>query len=42
MIRQTEFKRRQAAPGLKVTDRAFSTDWHMPIAAKSWWREDAS
>jgi len=41
MIRQTEFKRRQAAPGLRVTDRAFSTDWHMPIAAKPWWREGA-
>lgn len=41
MIRQTEFKRRQAAPGLRVTDRAFSTDWHMPIAAKPWWREEA-
>lgn len=41
MVGQTEFKRRQAAPGLKVTDRAFSTDWHMPIAAKPWWEEDA-
>lgn len=38
MVRQAEFKRRQAAPGLRVTDRAFSTDWHMPIAAKSWWQ----
>ena len=28
-----EFKRKQAAPGLKVTDRAFGTGWRMPIAA---------
>ncbi|MDV2482058.1 NAD+ synthase [Methanoculleus sp. Wushi-C6] len=41
MIRQTEFKRRQAAPGLRVTGRAFSTDWHMPIAARPWWQGDA-
>lgn len=38
MIGRAEFKRRQAPPGLRVTDRAFSTDWHMPIAAKFWWR----
>jgi len=38
MVGQAEFKRRQAAPGLKVTDRAFGTDWQMPIAAKAWWR----
>jgi len=34
MVRQSEFKRKQAAPGLKVTDRAFGTGWRMPIAAK--------
>ncbi|KAF5049896.1 Glutamine-dependent NAD(+) synthetase [anaerobic digester metagenome] len=38
MVGQAEFKRRQAAPGLRVTDRAFGTDWQMPIAAKAWWR----
>jgi NAD+ synthase (glutamine-hydrolysing) len=27
-----EFKRRQAAPGLKISDRAFGTGWRMPIA----------
>ncbi|HOI12624.1 MAG TPA: NAD+ synthase [Methanoculleus sp.] len=37
-VRQAEFKRRQAPPGIRVTDRAFGTDWHMPIAAKPWWR----
>lgn len=29
-----EYKRRQAAPGLKVTARAFGIGWRMPIAAK--------
>ncbi len=38
MVGQAEFKRRQAAPGIRVTDRAFGIDWHMPIAAKPWWR----
>ena len=35
MVRLAEFKRKQAAPGLKVTDRAFGTGWRMPIASKS-------
>jgi len=35
LVRLAEFKRKQAAPGLKVTDRAFGTGWRMPIAAKS-------
>jgi len=34
MVRAAEFKRTQAPPGLKVTDRAFGTGWRMPIAAK--------
>ena len=34
LVRMAEFKRKQAAPGLKVTDRAFGTGWRMPIAAK--------
>jgi NAD+ synthetase len=34
MVRIAEFKRKQAAPGLKVTDRAFGTGWRMPIAAR--------
>ena len=32
MVKRAEFKRRQAAPGIKVTDRAFGTGWRMPIA----------
>jgi NAD+ synthase/NAD+ synthase (glutamine-hydrolysing) len=35
MVRNAEFKRKQAAPGLKVTDRAFGTGWRMPIAKKN-------
>ena len=35
LVRRAEFKRKQAAPGLKVTDRAFGTGWRMPIAAKA-------
>jgi NAD+ synthase (glutamine-hydrolysing) len=34
LVRVAEFKRKQAAPGLKVTDRAFGTGWRMPIAAR--------
>ncbi len=34
LLTRAEFKRRQAPPGLKVTDRAFGTGWRMPIAAK--------
>ena len=29
-----EYKRRQAAPGIKVTARAFGVGWRMPIACK--------
>jgi NAD+ synthase/NAD+ synthase (glutamine-hydrolysing) len=32
LVRISEFKRRQAAPALKVTARAFGTGWRMPIA----------
>ena len=35
LVRLAEFKRKQAAPGLKVTDRAFGTGWRMPIAARA-------
>jgi NAD+ synthase (glutamine-hydrolysing) len=34
MIHSTEYKRRQAAPGLKVTTRAFGTGRRMPIAMR--------
>jgi NAD+ synthase/NAD+ synthase (glutamine-hydrolysing) len=34
MVSGAEFKRKQAAPGLKVTDRAFGTGWRMPIAKR--------
>jgi len=32
LVAANEFKRKQAAPGLKVTDRAFGMGWRMPIA----------
>jgi NAD+ synthase/NAD+ synthase (glutamine-hydrolysing) len=31
LVRLAEFKRKQAAPVLKVTSRAFGTGWRMPI-----------
>ena len=34
LVARVEFKRRQAPPGLKVTDRAFGTGWRMPIASR--------
>ena len=34
LLKISEFKRRQAAPGLKVTDRAFGTGWRMPLASR--------
>ncbi len=37
LVRQSEFKRRQAAPGLKISDRAFGTGWRMPIAKSSFY-----
>ena len=33
-VRKNEYKRKQAAPGLKVTSKAFGTGRRMPIAAK--------
>jgi NAD+ synthase/NAD+ synthase (glutamine-hydrolysing) len=38
LVRTAEFKRKQAAPGLKVTDRAFGSGWRMPIARGDWSR----
>ena len=32
MIDQSEYKRKQAAPGLKLTSRSFGYGWRMPIA----------
>ena len=34
LVKIAEFKRKQAAPGIKVTDRAFGTGWRMPIARR--------
>ncbi len=40
LVTRAEFKRKQAAPGLKITDRAFGTGWRMPIASR--WLPDTS
>ncbi len=34
LVARAEFKRRQAPPGIKITDRAFGTGWRMPIASR--------
>lgn len=34
LIARAEFKRKQAPPVLKITDRAFGTGWKMPIASR--------
>ncbi|WP_017324863.1 NAD+ synthase [Synechococcus sp. PCC 7336] len=34
LVKRAEFKRSQAAPGLRVTDRAFGTGWRMAIARR--------
>ena len=38
LVTRTEFKRKQAPPGLKISDRAFGTGWRMPIASR--WKLD--
>ncbi len=37
LVHLAEFKRRQAPPGIKITDRAFGTGWRMPIACRLGW-----
>ena len=34
LIIRAEFKRKQAPPGLKITNRGFGTGWRMPIASQ--------
>ena len=38
LVRTAEFKRRQAAPGLRISERAFGTGWRMPVARADWQR----
>lgn len=35
LVKTAEFKRKQAAPGIKVTDQAFGSGWRMPVASKT-------
>ena len=34
LIRQNEYKRRQSAPGIRITQRGFGKDWRYPVTAK--------
>jgi NAD+ synthase (glutamine-hydrolysing) len=34
LIRQNEYKRRQAPPGIRVTPRGFGKDWRYPITSR--------
>ncbi len=34
LVDQSEYKRRQAPPGVKITPRAFGKDWRLPITNK--------
>lgn len=34
LVKNAEFKRKQAPPGLKISERAFGTGWRMPIASR--------
>ncbi len=34
MVDRSEYKRRQAAPGVKISPRAFGKDWRLPITNK--------
>jgi NH3-dependent NAD+ synthetase len=36
MVKCAEFKRKQAPPRIKVTDRAFGMGWRIPIAVREW------
>lgn len=38
MVDHSEYKRRQAPPGVKITQRAFGKDWRLPITHK--YKED--
>ncbi|MBC8023909.1 MAG: hypothetical protein H7Y14_12360, partial [Burkholderiales bacterium] len=33
LIRKSEYKRRQAPPGVRITPRAFGKDWRYPITS---------
>ncbi|MGE0071456.1 MAG: NAD+ synthase [Thiomonas sp.] len=34
LLKQAEYKRRQAPPGIRITHRAFGRDWRYPITSK--------
>ncbi|MGY8796005.1 MAG: NAD(+) synthase, partial [Woeseiales bacterium] len=34
LVKRTEFKRRQAPPGIRISSRAFGRDWRYPITSR--------
>ncbi|MDR0549887.1 MAG: NAD+ synthase [Deltaproteobacteria bacterium] len=40
LVKGAEFKRKQAAPVLKITGQAFGLGWRMPLACRSVFQED--
>jgi NH3-dependent NAD+ synthetase len=40
LLVRSEYKRRQAAPGLRVTRRGFGRGWRMPLVAEHQWLWD--
>ena len=34
MVKRNEYKRRQAPPGIRISERAFGRDWRYPITSK--------
>jgi NAD+ synthase (glutamine-hydrolysing) len=34
LVKRTEYKRRQAPPGIRISSRAFGRDWRYPITSR--------
>ncbi len=34
LLKRNEYKRRQAPPGVRVTERGFGKDWRYPITSR--------
>lgn len=39
LVNMSEYKRRQGAPGIKITGRAFGKDRRFPITNRYWWKK---
>ena len=42
MVKRNEYKRRQAAPGIRISGRAFGRDWRYPITSRYTFPEPAA